>query len=370
MKRVLLTTGGTGGHIFPALAVAEELRRQYENIQILFMGSLQGPEKRLAEKAHVNYVGLPVRGVLGRGPAALVALARLVMALPKARRIIQDFAPDCAAGFGSYAAFAPLCAARMLHIPSILHEQNAVAGASNRVLARFCDRICTSLPDTTGFEDRPVVQTGNPVRSSIWTAGQNRSFDLRPDGLRHLLVMGGSQGAHAINMALVDLLPELKEANIAIWHQTGEADAEEVRASYECSGLRNFRVEPFFDNMAEVYAWADLALCRAGASTVSELCAAALPSILVPFPHAIHDHQTRNAVAMEKAGAAKVIPQKDMTHHVLLAELKSLLRSMEIRSSMSASARCLASPEAAANVVTQMREAVETRAVERKQKKA
>lgn len=366
MKRVLLTTGGTGGHIFPALAVAEELRRQFDGIELLFMGSQNGLEKRLAEKAGINYIGLPVHGVLGKGFGAVSALARLGMALPKALRIVREFSPDCAAGFGSYAAFAPLLAARLLRVPSILHEQNAVAGASNRVLAKFCDRICTSLPDTTGFDERHIVQTGNPVRKAIMQVG-TRPRDFLG---KHLLVMGGSQGAHAINMYICDLLPRLKELGIEICHQTGNGDEEAVKAAYAEAGMENCRVAAFFDNMAQIYSWADLAVCRAGASTVTELCAAALPSILVPFPYAIHDHQTYNALAMEKAGAAKVFAQKDVTSDVLGDQIRNIMGSKDVLKAMASSALCLASPEAASNVVRQMQEAVATRNSRNKKLKA
>lgn len=365
MKRVLLTTGGTGGHIFPALAVAEELRRQFDGIEILFMGSQNGLEKRLAEQAGITYIGLPVRGVLGKGFGAVSALVKLGLAVPKALRIVREFAPDCAAGFGSYAAFAPLVAARILKVPSVLHEQNAVAGASNRVLARFCDRICTSLPDTTGFDERHIVQTGNPVRKAIMQVGQRpRDFSTR-----HLLVMGGSQGAHAINMYICSLLPRLKEMGVEVCHQTGREDEAAVKAAYEEAGMQNCRVSAFFDNMAQIYTWADLAVCRAGASTVTELCAAALPSILIPFPYAIHDHQTYNALAMERAGAAKVYAQKDVTEEVLGDQISNLLGAADALQSMASSALCLASPEAAANVVRQMQEAVASRSAMNKPKK-
>ncbi len=364
MKRVLLTTGGTGGHIFPALAVAEELRKTFPGIELLFVGSRYGQERRLAERAGIDYVGLPVRGVLGRGLNALGALARLGLAVPAAVRLVRDFAPDCAAGFGSYAAFAPLLAARILRVPSVLHEQNAVAGASNTVLSRLCDRICTSLPETRGFEGRAFVQTGNPVRQDIVAVGQRE----REFSGRRLLVMGGSQGAHAINMTICDILPTLRELGVEIRHQTGNGDEEAVKRAYARAGIENCVVAPFFDDMAELYAWADLAVCRAGASTVAELCAAALPSILVPFPHAIHDHQTRNAEAMEKAGAAKVLAQRDVTAESLALDIQGLLSSRETLSSMASSALCLASPDAAANVVRQMREAVLARASKVRQK--
>ena len=170
IQRVLLTTGGTGGHIFPALAVAEELRRRNPGVDLLFMGSLYGPEKRLAAEAGVPFVGLPVRGFLGRGLAGIAALGRMSLAIPRALAVVHRFHPDAAVGFGSYAAFAPLLAARILGVPAVLHEQNAVAGASNRFLSRLTARVCVSLPDTKGFTC-PVVVTGNPVRRDVFAVG-------------------------------------------------------------------------------------------------------------------------------------------------------------------------------------------------------
>ncbi len=349
LKRVLLTTGGTGGHIFPALAVAAELRSRGD-VELLFMGSLYGPEKRLAERAGVHFAGLPVRGVLGHGIGAAASLARVALALPAAVRAVRLFHPDCAAGFGGYAAFAPLLAARMLRVPSVLHEQNAVGGVTNRVLARVCDRICVSLPGTAGFGGRDQVLTGNPVRRCIFAAGRTqRSFDRR-----HLLVVGGSQGAHPLNALMMEILPALKEAGVSVIHQTGERDHAAVAAAYERAGMTDSRVSPFVDDMEAAYAWADLGLTRAGASTVAELCGTGLPSILVPFPHAAHDHQTCNAMALEKAGAARLMAQKDLTADALRQAVLELLASPEKLASMSSSALLLATPGAAANVVSVM----------------
>lgn len=353
MKRVLLTTGGTGGHIFPALAVAEELRSRHPGMALLFMGSLYGPERRLAENAGIDFVGLPVRGFLGRGLRGLAAAGRMLAAIPKALVTVRRFAPDAVAGFGSYAAFAPLVAARALRVPGVLHEQNAVAGVSNRLLSRLTDTVCVSLPGTQGFEGRRVVVTGNPVRKDIFAVGHApRDFSRR-----HLLVVGGSQGAHALNRLVVELLPELKKRGISVYHQTGPRDEAEVAAAYGAQGMTAggaCRVSAFIDDMPSAYAWADLALCRAGASTVAELCGAALPSLLVPFPYAAHDHQTFNAKAVEGAGAARLLPEAGLTAEGLLGHLDEVLAETATLSAMSKAALSLAKPDAAALVVDQL----------------
>ncbi len=356
ITRVLLTTGGTGGHIFPALAVAEELRSR-GNMQLLFVGSMYGPEKRLAAQVGIPFLGLPVRGVLGHGLKAVSALARFAVSMPQVIRTMRVFRPDCVAGFGGYAAFAPLLAARLLRIPIVLHEQNAVAGVTNRVMARLCDRICVSLPGTAGFGNKETVLTGNPVRRRIVSSGRAaRAFDRM-----HLLVLGGSQGAHPINELVIDMLPALKAAGVSVTHQTGEKDYARVDAAYRNAGMTDCRVAPFLDDMETVYAWADLGLTRAGASTVAELCATGLPSVLIPFPQAAHDHQTCNAMALEKAGAAIVLAQKELTTKRLQDEILSLMDDKTRLKSMSQSALLLATPAAASNVVTVMESAVADR---------
>ncbi len=352
LRRVLLTTGGTGGHIFPALAVAEALRASGD-VQLLFMGSLYGPEKRLAEQAGIEFAGLDVRGVLGHGIRAVQSLGKVMLAMPKALRTVRAFAPDCTAGFGGYASFAPILASRILGIPAVLHEQNAVAGLTNRMMAKLCTTICVSLPETAGFGKRALVHTGNPVRACLFQAGkEKRAFDRR-----HLLVLGGSQGAHALNVLVTDLLPALKEAGVQILHQTGTRDYAEVAACYERCGMEGCTVSAFVDDMESAYAWADLGLTRAGASTVAELCATGLPALLVPYPYAAHDHQTYNARALEKSGAAMVFEQKSLTGDHLLEVLLDLFAKPERLLQMSGEALKLARPGAAGRVARQLEEA-------------
>ncbi len=347
-----MTTGGTGGHIFPALAVAEALRAS-NDVQLLFMGSLYGPEKRLAEQAGIDFVGLDVRGVLGHGIRAVQSLGKVMLAMPKALSVVRSFAPDCTAGFGGYASFAPILASRILGIPAVLHEQNAVAGLTNRMMAKLCTTICVSLPETEGFGKRPLVHTGNPVRACLFQAGkEKRSFERR-----HLLVLGGSQGAHALNVLVMNLLPALKEAGVQILHQTGTRDYAEVAACYERCGMESCTVSAFVDDMESAYAWADLGLTRAGASTVAELCATGLPALLVPYPHAAHDHQTFNARALEKSGAAMLFEQKSLTEDKILATVTDLFAKPERLHKMSQAALSLAQPEAARKVAMQLEEA-------------
>ena len=346
MKKVLLTTGGTGGHIFPALAVAEELRRRWPGVELLFMGSLYGPEQRLTAQAGVPFEGLQVRGFLGRGFRAVGAGAQMAVALCRATGIVRRFRPQVVAGFGGYAALAPMLAARFCGVPGILHEQNAIAGSTNRILARLVRTVCTSLPDTKGFTGRNCVLTGNPVRTAIAGVGQRERYFTT----RRLLVMGGSQGARILNLTLPECLPFLRRAGVEILHQCGRADLEKTQAAYVTAGYGADAVTAFIDDMADAYAWADMVLCRSGASSVAELCAAGLPAILVPFAAAVHDHQTCNAQVMERAGAALLIPENRLSNTSLGHLIVELLDDVPRRIAMSAAALRVARPAAAARV--------------------
>ncbi len=346
MEKVLLTTGGTGGHIFPALAVAEELRRRHAGLELLFMGSQYGPERRLVERAGIPFVGLPVRGFLGRGLRAAGAAWHMLGACGTAFSVIRRFRPQAVAGFGGYASFAPLLAARLCGVPGILHEQNAIAGLSNKVLSLLVDRVCLSLEGTSGFAAARCIFTGNPVRAEVAAVGcRQPSFTGR-----RLLIMGGSQGAHAINAYMREQLSRFRDAGVQIRHQTGRADEAATRAAYVAAGYDGDCVSAFIDDMAGAYAWADLVLCRAGATTVAELCAVGLPSVLVPFPHAAHDHQTSNALALERAGAARHLPESRMASDDLAGMLLVLLADEATCRAMGRKALAAGCPHAAAAV--------------------
>ncbi len=369
MRRVILTTGGTGGHIFPALAVAEEITRRYPKARILFLGGQYGPEADLAARAGLEYVGLPVRGVMGRGLRAVAAAGAMGLGVWRAVSVVRRFDPDIAVGFGGYAAFAGVLAARLCGRPAAIHEQNAIPGLTNRLLGHMVQRVFLSLPDTAGvFPARRCVATGNPVRAAIVAAGATVDAGaaegggaLRSAHSRRLLVMGGSLGARAINEAVVAALPALRDAGVELWHQTGVADWERVRAGYKQAGISEARVEAFIDDVASAYTWADLVLCRAGATSVAELAVAGKPSVLVPFPFATHNHQLHNARHVADAGAALVVEQKDVTPGAdgrpavsLDRVLVELLADRQRLADMGRAARAMGRPQAAAAVVDGM----------------
>lgn len=341
---VLVMAGGTGGHVFPALAVAHELRRRGHPVE--WLGSVRGIENRLVPEAgfplnRVRVIGLRRKGALGWS----LAPARLARGVLEALRLMRRLRPAVALGMGGFASGPGGLAARLLGVPLVVHEQNAVAGLTNRVLARFATRVLEAFPGSLPG----ALCTGNPVRDEIAAlpAPQHR-FSGRAGPLR-LLVVGGSQGAGVLNRtvpAALRLLPP--EQRPQVWHQTGPAQLETTRDAYREFGLGG-RVEAFIDAMDGAYAWADLVLYRSGALTVSELAAAGLGALLVPYPHAVDDHQTRNAGFLAGAGAARILPEAGLTPAVLASEVRSaadrakLLRWAE-------AARGLARPEATAVV--------------------
>ncbi len=352
MERVLLTTGGTGGHIFPALAVAEALREENPQVQILFMGSEYGPEKELMAKAGIEFYGLAVRGFIGRGMKAFGASLAMLRALGQAKRKVASFQPDVAIGFGGYAAFAPLLAAKWSGVPTALHEQNAVVGVSNKVLGKLVDKVFLSMPLTTekSFATEKTVLTGNPVRVAVAKIGQ-REHDFTG---KRLLVVGGSLGAKALNDVVVTHIEELLAQGICVRHQVGSRDLMRIHEAYAAKGIVADFATAFVDDMAEAYDWADVVLCRSGATTVAELAAAGRGAVFVPFPHATHDHQAYNARLLADHGAAKVYAEKDMHAQNMMGEVIRLLQTPEELEKMSLAAKAQSRIYAAQDIVIEL----------------
>ena len=348
LNRVILATGGTGGHIFPALAVASELKARHPGLDILFLGG-SGPEGGLALQHGLKFEALPARGIMGRGLGGMVSgLGWLAKGLPRALGAVRRFRPDAAIGFGGYAGFCPILAAWMLRVPTAVHEQNSMPGVTNKVLGRLVNKVFLSFPDTgSAFPAGKCALTGNPVRRAIADAAKAR--EGRTPGKR-LLILGGSQGAKPVNNAVIAALPELTKAGVTLVHQAGKADFDRVRSAYQAAGADPAQVRGFIEDMAAEYAAADLAVCRSGASTVFEVAAAGVPAIFVPFPQATHDHQTRNARAMADLGAARLIPQGELTDGRLASEVLGLLGDNERLMTMEQAARGFAKPGATADI--------------------
>jgi len=357
MERVILTTGGTGGHIFPALAVAEEIRARNPLARILFVGGRRGAEAELAARAGLEFVSLPVSPILGRGLKAVAALAGLGRGILGAFRILQEFKPDVVLGFGGYAAFSSVMAAVLTKRQTAIHEQNSIPGLTNRVLGRYVKRIFLSFPDTRKiFDPAKTMITGNPVRAAIRHCADMIDKAPQPTAKRpdRLLILGGSQGAMAVNTAICDALPELARAKVEIRHQAGKLDLNRTREAYNAKGQNQNAVSEFIDDMAEAYAWADLVVCRAGATTLAEVTVAGKPCIFIPFPFATHNHQVENARFMERAGAALCIEQREFEHRNLAAAILALLGDRTRLESMGKAARTQGKPYAATVLASQL----------------
>ena len=354
-RRFLMMAGGTGGHVFPALATARAL--QERGHEVYWLGASGGMEERLVGNTDIPLSTIHISGLRGKGKLALLlAPFRLMRALGEAWPLLRRINPDCVVGMGGFVTGPGGVAAWMQRRPLVVHEQNAVAGMTNRWLTRFAETVLEAFPGS--FGDKVITRcTGNPVRKDVAGLPKPAERFAGRIGPVRILVVGGSLGAQVFNEQLPRALALLPEADRPqVRHQCGEKNLEAAQQSYDATGVKA-SVEPFIADMAEAYAWADLVVCRAGALTVSELCAAGVGAILVPFPHAVDDHQTRNGQHMVKAGAAILVPQPRFTPEALADTLKGLAGDREKLLGMAQAARSLARPDATERVVNYCLEA-------------
>jgi len=344
VMRVMIMAGGTGGHVFPALAVAAELRQR--GAEVFWLGTRRGLEAKLVPAAGIDMEWVSVSGLRGKGAAAwLLAPWRLLWAALQVLVVMLRQRPVVVLGMGGFVTGPGGIVTWLLRKPLLIHEQNAVAGLTNRLLAPLAQRIMEAFPDT--FNGRQVVHTGNPVRRAIAELPVPEVRFSGRGGAVRLLVLGGSLGARALNEVMPAAVAQLS-LRPEIWHQAGGRNLDEALAHYRDAAVEA-RVEPFIDDMAAAYAWADLVVCRAGALTVAELAAAGVGAVLVPYPHAVDDHQTQNAAYLSEAGAAVVVQQRELTRDRLCELLTSLVDRSRLLA-MAQAARRLARPQAAATV--------------------
>ena len=345
VARIMILAGGTGGHIFPALAVARELRDMGN--EVIWMGSQAGMENRVVPPAGFTLRRLAVSGFRGKGWAAKLATPfRLIRACLQAGQILISDRPAVVLGMGGFVAGPGGFMARLFGIPLVIHEQNRIPGTTNRILVKWANLALEAFPGS--FSTLAGARcVGNPLRREI--VGAVPQVKTWSGTELKILVVGGSQGAEALNRMVPEALA-LSGTSIRVWHQTGVAMHEETQAHYRRLGLADAKVAPFIEDMAEAYRWADLAICRAGAMTVSELTAAGLPAVLVPFPYAIDDHQTANARYLSESGAAILMPQSELSAERLAAEIQSLQQDPERLQAMSRESRLLARLDAASEV--------------------
>ena len=353
----MIAGGGTGGHLFPGIAVAEALRRRDPAAVVLFVGSARGIEARVLPDTGFALATLPIAPLRGRGSRdQLTALAGLARSVHRARALVGQFAPDAIVGLGGYASAPAVVAGRMAGTPIVLLEQNARPGLTTRLLARLADRVCVSFPESGAqFAPGKAVVTGNPVR---WSAAAPAGAEVRAGFT--LLVFGGSAGARTLNEAGPELAAALADVpGLRLIHQTGAAAEAAVRAAYAAAGL-DADVRAFITDMAAAYAAADLVICRAGATTIAELAALGKPAILVPYRYAADDHQRANAESLVRAGAARMLLDTDATGERLAAEVRAL-QAPAARAEMAARMRALARPDAAERVLETVDELIRRR---------
>lgn len=348
VKSVVVMAGGTGGHVFPALAVAEALRAR--GVAIHWLGTRAGIEAELVPARGFAITYLDVSGVRGQGvKRLLLAPFKILLAVLRAMQVLKAVRADAVIGLGGYVTGPGGVAARLLGKPLYIHEQNAIAGFTNRQLSHLATAVLEAFPGAFAPAAK-VRQVGNPVRAEIAALPAPQARLAGREGPLRVLVLGGSQGAVALNELVPEAFAKLAGKHaLVIRHQAGKKNADKARARYEALGV-SAEVLPFIDDMAGIYAWADLVVCRSGALTVSEIAAAGVASVLIPYPFAVDDHQTANGRFLAEAGAARLFRQQDLTADSLAAELEPLL-DRAILLNMAAAARALAKPEATETVV-------------------
>jgi UDP-N-acetylglucosamine--N-acetylmuramyl-(pentapeptide) pyrophosphoryl-undecaprenol N-acetylglucosamine transferase len=348
--RIVIAGGGTGGHLFPGIAIAEEFLRRDDKTRIIFIGTKKGIESKLLGQLGYELREIDIEGVKGRGGKALVRGAyQIPLSMLQSGRILKQFRPNIVIGVGGYASGPAVLTAHFMSIPTAIAEQNAIPGITNRILGNFADKIFVTYAQTrTYFPQTKVILSGNPVRAAF---GVERDKAKDKKDYWQLLVFGGSQGSEAINKSIIDILPQLQSMKnkVHVLHQTGSRQLEEIKKAYEQFGIQA-KVTPFIVDMAGAYADADLIICRAGATSLAEITAAGKAAILIPYPWAANDHQLKNAQALASEGAAVVISEKELSGK-LFSTIDNLLRDEQKLRQMEENSLRLSRIDAAAAIV-------------------
>ncbi len=349
--RFLLSGGGTGGHLFPAIALAEEILQRKKGNEVLFVGAERGIEKEILPAKGYDCVFLDIRPLRGKGITGFItAIIMLPIAILKSINIIRKFKPDAVIGTGGYACAPVIIAAYILNKRRVLLEQNIVPGFTNRILSRFVDAVITAFKNSYKyFKTKNIEWLGNPVRHQLFDNYLNDSVE---DEYFTVLIFGGSQGAHFVNNIAADAMKILceKGESINVTHQTGRKDFEEIKKRYNEAGIKAFVTE-FIDDMSTAYRTADLVICRSGATSIAEITVCKKPSILIPYPYAADDHQRLNALELVNAGAAVMLKQDGLTSEILAETVLSLKNDPSRLKEMSEAAGRMAKPEAAREIM-------------------
>lgn len=360
--RVLITGGGTGGHIYPALAIVRGIREKYPGAEILYVGTTGGMEADIVPKEGYAFETVTVEGLPRKiTPRTLITFGKLLKGIGQAFAVIKKFSPDVVIGTGGYVCGPVVLAAALRKVPTLIHEQNAYPGITNKLLARLVSRIMVTFPESIKYfpKTAPITVTGLPVRPVILTAEREagiKSLGLTGDKLT-LLIFGGSRGAQRINRAMVEAAKDFAlRQEIQILHITGALGYEETLAELKAAGISldksgNIIVKPYLYNMEEALAAADLVICRAGAATLAEITVLGLPAILIPYPFAAENHQEYNARALADQGAALLIKDSELTGPGLVQAVTKLLQEKAALDKMADASKALGRPQALAEIV-------------------
>ncbi|MBI5252645.1 MAG: undecaprenyldiphospho-muramoylpentapeptide beta-N-acetylglucosaminyltransferase [Desulfomonile tiedjei] len=352
--RLIIAGGGTGGHLFPAMAIARALKAEDSTASVLFVGTKNGIEARTIPGTEFPIRFITARGMMKTGifNSALSAL-EIPVGLFQSVSIIRRFRPDCVLGVGGYASGPTVLAAWMMRVPTAIQEQNSVMGTTNRILSRLVDRIFISWENTEpATPPKKTIVEGNPVRDDIFS---ETSKSASNPGEFRILIFGGSRGARSINQSVIANLDALSQSadKVRILHQTGIGAAQELMAAYKKAGIEA-EVREFIHDMGSAYQWANVVICRSGASSLAEITALGKPAIVIPYPYAIGDHQARNAAVLQARGAVRVVNDSNLKNGALLKEIRTLMDRPELLSEMAENSRKLGRPQAATEIAKEL----------------
>jgi UDP-N-acetylglucosamine--N-acetylmuramyl-(pentapeptide) pyrophosphoryl-undecaprenol N-acetylglucosamine transferase len=357
--KILISGGGTGGHIYPAVAIANEIKAKFPLAEILFVGALGKMEMEKVPKAGYEIIGLPIAGINRSNMVANLGFPfKFIKSILKAYRVVKSYKPDIAIGVGGYASGPTLLVANWRNVPTLIQEQNSFAGITNKWLSKRAQKICVAYPGMEKFfQKEKIAFTGNPVRKDlidikVSPAVARESFGLNSDK-KTILVIGGSQGALSINKAIQSGIIKIKNADCQLIWQTGKLFVEKAKSTVLEHGLDNCYVSDFIYNMHEAYAAADVVISRAGALSVSELCLTAKPAVLVPYPNAAEDHQTMNALSLVNQDAAILVKDKSVNEELVAAAL-NLVSDQSRKEELARNIKILARPKAAELIVNEI----------------
>jgi UDP-N-acetylglucosamine--N-acetylmuramyl-(pentapeptide) pyrophosphoryl-undecaprenol N-acetylglucosamine transferase len=361
--KIAVSGGGTGGHIYPALALIREIQKQHNDTQVLYIGTLNGLESKIVPKENIPFKSIHITGFRRKLSFENVkTVLRFIKGVRDSRKILKEFKPDIVVGTGGYVCGPVVYAAAKLRIPTIIHEQNSVPGLTNKFLSRYVDRIAICFEQARDFFPREkTVFTGNPRASEV----------LNQDGIKgrlsiglsttmpSVLIFGGSRGAKPINEAVIKSLPEFAGKPYQVLYVTGDVHYDEVKKEVELVGNpKNVVIKPFIHNMPEVLAGMDLVVSRAGATTLAEITSLGIPSVLIPSPYVTNNHQEKNASSLSEHGAAKVLLEKDLTGNSLITNIDRILLNKEILKEMKVNSKKIGVPDSASRMYNMMKEVI------------